>query len=176
MLPLHPLYLWPYYEVLELIYNGGAILSEEDKADLKKVIEDPPQMLNYLVVDQGITGHDDKILPCSGSYQDRLPIYEDDKSRFLGDDGVASITETLESWLNFAPFSANEMRIATVDAPNLVRTIRDVVAFIDKYDIKKFVFDIYYTHGQNGTTELASMDYSDTDHLVSEMIKDGNIL
>ena len=176
MLPLHPLYLWPYYEVLELIYNGGAILSEEDKADLKKVIEDPPQMLNYLVVDQGITGHDDKILPCSGSYQDRLPIYEDDKSRFLGDDGVASITETLESWLNFAPFSANEMRIATVDAPNLVRTIRDVVAFIDKYDIKKFVFDIYYTHGQNGTTELASMDYSDTDHLVSEMIKDGRLV
>lgn len=176
MLPLHPLYLWPFYKVIKLLYEEKDSISAEDNIALKMVIKDPPQMLNYLAIDEGITGQDNKILPCSGTYQDILPIYEEDKSRFLGDNGIEVVNDTLESWLKFAPFTRNEIRIATVDAPNLVKIVRNVAAFTEKYSISKLVYYVFYTNGQNGNSELASMDYSEGDSRISDMIKSGRLL
>ena len=175
LLPLHPLYLWNYYEISKTILLNKDSLGKHELVDLKSVLLDPPQMLNYLAVDKGITGEKDVILPCSGSIQ-MLPTYENSTNRFLGDDGLEAIPDVLERWLYFAPFSINEIRICTVDAPNLADIIRKIAAFIKKNEVRKLVYDVFYTRGQNGNTELASLDYSDKDYDIGEYIKSGRLV
>ena len=174
LLPLHPLYLWNLYEISKTILLNKESLGKSELIDLKTVLLDPPQMLNYLAVDKGITTEKDLILPCSGSIQ-MLPTYENSTNRFLGDDGLEAIPDVLERWLYFAPFSVNELRICTVDAPNLADIIRKISAFISKNKVQKFIYDVFYTRGQNGNTELASLDYSDKDYDIGEFIKTGRL-
>ena len=175
LLPLHPLYLWNYYEISKTILLNKETLGKSELIDLKSVLLTPPQMLNYLVVDKGITSEKDLVLPCSGSIQ-MLPTYENSTNRFLGDDGLEVIPDVLERWLFFAPFSANELRICTVDAPNLADIIRTISSFIAKNNVTKFIYDVFYTRGQNSNTELANLDYSDKDYDIGEYIKNGRLI
>ena len=175
LLPLHPLYLWSYYEISKTILLDKDSLGKSERCDLKSVLLDPPQMLNYLAVDKGITKDSDIILPCSGCLQ-MLPTYENSTNRYLGDDGLDSIPDILDRWLNFAPFTKKEIRICTVDAPNLTYVIRKIGAFIIKNSVEKIILDVYYTRGQNGNTELANLDYADKDYNISEFIKRGRLV
>lgn len=175
LLPLHPLFLWSYYEISKTVFANKASLGKSELVDLKSVLRDPPQLLNYLALDGGITNEADLILPCSGSIQ-KLPTYENSTNRFLGDDGLEAIPDILERWLYFAPFSIKEVRICTVDAPNLSGIIRKVTGFITKNNVEKVIYDVYYTRGQNGNTEMASLDYSDKDYDIGEYIKSGRFV
>ena len=175
LLPLHPLYLWSYYEISKTILLNKDSLGKSERCDLKSVLLDPPQMLNYLAVDKGITKDSDIILPCSGCLQ-MLPTYENSTNRYLGDDGLDSIPDILDRWLNFAPFTRKEIRICTVDAPNLTYVIRKIGAFIAKNSVEKIILDVYYTRGQNGNTEMANLDYADKDYTISEFIKNGRLV
>lgn len=175
LMPLHPLYLWNYYEICKTVLSNKDSLGQSELLDVKSVLMSPPQMLNYLAVDKGITHEKDVLLPCSGSIQ-MLPTYENSTNRFLGDDGLEAIPDILERWIEFAPFSRNEVRICTVDTPNLSEVMRSIASFIEKYDIKKFIYDVYYTRGQNGNTDLASLDYADSDYNIGEYIKNGRLV
>ena len=175
LLPLHPLYLWRYNEISKTLLVNKESLGKSERVDLKSVLLDPPQMLNYLAVDKGLTKDNDIILPCSGSLQ-MLPTYENSTNRYLGDDGLDSIPDILDRWLNFAPFTRNEMRICTVDAPNLTYVIRKVGAFITKNSVERIILNVFYTRGQNGNTELANLDYADKDYNISEYIKSGRLV
>lgn len=175
LLPLHPLYLWSYYEISKTIHNSKDSLGKSERCDLKSVLLDPPQMLNYLAVDKGITKDSDIILPCSGCLQ-MLPTFENSTNRYLGDDGLDSIPDILDRWLNYAPFTRKEIRICTVDAPNLTYVIRKIGMFITKNSVEKIVLDVYYTRGQNGNTEMANLDYADKDYSISEFIKSGKLI
>ena len=175
LLPLHPLFLWSYYEISKTVFLNKSSLGKSELVDLKSVLRDPPQLLNYLALDGGITNESDLILPCSGSIQ-KLPTYENSTNRFLGDDGLEAIPDVLERWLYFAPFSVKEVRICTVDAPNLSGIIRKVAGFITKNNVNKLIYDVYYTRGQNGNTEMASLDYSDKDYEIGEYIKNGRFV
>ena len=175
LLPLHPFYLWSYYEIVKTLVSGKDDLTQSELRDLRSVILDPPQMLNYLAVDKGITRNNDIILPCSGRIQ-MLPTYENNTNRYLGDDGLDAIPDILDRWLNFSPFTKNEIRICIVDSPNLTYVIRKLASFMAKNSIGKIILDVYYTRGQNGNTELANLDYADKDYNISEAIKSGRLV
>ena len=49
-----------------------------------------------------------------------LPTFENKTNRYLGDDGTQSIGEILTRWIGFAPYTKNEIRICSVDAPDLI--------------------------------------------------------
>lgn len=175
LLPLHPLYLWSYYEIVKTLMSGKDDLTKSELCDLRSVILDPPQMLNYLAVDKGITRSSDIILPCSGCIQ-MLPTYENSTNRYLGDDGLDAIPDILDRWLNFSPFTRNEIRVCIVDSPNLTYVIRKIASFMAKNSVGKIILDVYYTRGQNGNTELANLDYSDKDYYISDAIKNGSLV
>lgn len=176
LLPTHPLYLWNLYEISKTILSDKSSLGKSELMDLKSVLIDPPQMLNYLAVDKGIAGAEkDEILPCSGSIQ-KLPTYENSTNRFLGDDGLSAIPDILDRWLYFAPFTRNEIRICTIDAPNLADIVRKISDFISKNCVHRLIYDVFFTRGQNGNTELANLDYSDKDYEIGELIKSGRLV
>lgn len=174
LLPLHPLYLWRYYEIFKTLQNQHASLSDEDKKALAKVLLELPQILSFIVANNIVTATEDRILPCSGSIE-MLPTFENKTNRYLGNDGIESIDNILTRWIGFAPYTKNEIRICSVDAPDLIGNIRHIKRFMDTNSIKRVVYDVYLTRKQNGNTELSKLDYAGKDYEIGEYIKSDRI-
>lgn len=175
LLLIHPIYLWRYYEVFKSLPNQRGSLSEDDSKALTEVLNQLPQILSFLIANSLVTlDADDKILPCSGNIE-MLPTFENKTNRYLGDDGTQSVQEVLTRWIGFAPYTRNEIRICTVDAPDLIGIIRAIKSFMDKNNCSRVVYDVYLTRKQNGNTELAKLDYSGKDYEIGEYIKSGKI-
>lgn len=175
LLPLHPIYLWRYYEVFRTLPNKKATLSAEDKEALSKVLSQLPQVLSFVVANSIVTATtEDRVLPCSGSVE-MLPTFENKTNRYLGNDGTESIEEILTRWVGFAPYTRNEIRLCSVDAPDLIGNIRQIKSFMDKNSVKRVVYDVYLTRNQNGNTELSKLDYSGKDYEIGEYIRNDRI-
>lgn len=175
LLPLHPIYLWRYYEVFRTLPNKKATLSAEDKEALSKVLSQLPQVLSFVVANSIVTATtEDRVLPCSGSVE-MLPTFENKTNRYLGNDGTESIEEILTRWVGFAPYTRNEIRLCSVDAPDLIGNIRQIKSFMDKNSVKRVVYDVYLTRNQNGNTELSKLDYSGKDYEIGEYIRNSRI-
>ena len=175
LLPLHPIYLWRYYEVFRSLPGKKATLSNEDKEALAKVLSKLPQILSFVIANRVVTGTmDDKVLPCSGNIE-MLPTFENKTNRYLGDDGTAAVGEILSRWIGFAPYTKEEVRICSVDAPELTGIIRQIKAFMDKNGCRRVVYDVYLTRNQNGNTELSKLDYSGKDYEIGEYLRTGKI-
>ncbi|MCD1261382.1 DNA translocase FtsK [Paenibacillus athensensis] len=174
LMPLHPLYLWRYYEVFKELTNNREQMSEEDAKNLTAVFSSLPQIVNFLVVDKLITNSISTELPCSGSIE-MLPTFENKTNRYLGYDGTQSVEEILSRWVAFAPYTRSEVRICTVDAPDLPSILKSLKYFIDNNGCERIVYFAYLTRNQNGNSELAKLDYSSKDYEIGDLIKSGRI-
>lgn len=175
LLPLHPIYLWRFYEVFRTLPNKKASLSGEDKEALSSVFSQLPQVLSFIIANGVVTeSSEDRVLPCSGSIE-MLPTFENKTNRYLGNDGTESIEEILTRWVGFAPYTRNEIRICSVDAPDLIGILRQIKSFMDKNACRRVVYDMYLTRNQNGNTELSKLDYAGKDYEIGEYIKQDRI-
>lgn len=175
LLPLHPIFLWRYYEIFKTLPAKKSQLSEDDATALTAVLNQLPQILSFVIANSIVTEtSDDKVLPCSGNIE-MLPTFENKTNRYLGDDGTQSIGEILTRWIGFAPYTKNEIRICSVDAPDLIANIRAIKAFMDKNGCERVVYDVYLTRKQNGNTELSKLDYSGKDYEIGEFIRQNKI-
>ncbi len=175
LLPLHPIYLWRYYEVFRTLPHEKNTLTDDDKDALTDVLSQLPQVLSFIIANSLVTGSsEDRVLPCSGNI-DMLPTFENKTNRYLGNDGIDSIEEILSRWIGFAPYTRNEIRICSVDAPDLIGVIRQLKSFMDKNSCRRVVYDVYLTRDQNGNTELSKLDYAGKDYEIGEYIKNDRI-
>lgn len=175
LLPLHPIYLWRFYEVFRTLPNKKTTLSDEDKKALSLVLSQLPHVLSFIIANGLVTeSSEDRVLPCSGSIE-MLPTFENKTNRYLGNDGTESVEEILTRWVGFAPYTRNEIRICSVDAPDLIGILRQIKSFMDKNSCRRFVYDMYLTRNQNGNTELSKLDYASKDYEIGEYIKQDRI-
>lgn len=177
LLPLNPIFLWPYYKIFQmLIDKGESKLEDSDAEALSKTLSNLPHLPNFLIVNCRDTNSDVKIvLPSSGNLGDVLPTFENKTNRYLGNDGVNSIKDVLTRWLGYAPYTITEIRICTVDAPDLTSVIQQIKEFIDENSCDKVIYDVYLTRGQNGNSELSKIDYSDKDFYIGKYIREERI-
>lgn len=175
LLPLHPIYLWRYYEVFRSLQTQKATFSEEDKLALSNVMSQLPQVLSFIIANSIVTeSSEDRVLPCSGSIE-MLPTFENKTNRYLGNDGTEAIEEILTRWVGFAPYTRKEVRICSIDAPNLIGNLRQIKSFMDKNSCRRVVYDVFLTRNQNGNTELSKLDYAGRDYDIGEYIKEDRI-
>ena len=176
LLPLNPIYLWRYYEIFNSLKFGNSPLTDEDSNVLKSVINNLPHTLSFIIVNGVINKHnnENKVLPYSGTIE-MLPTFENKTNRYIGDDGCEKVKEILTRWIGFSPYTKNEIRICTVDAPNLLMIIRTIKTFMDENDCNRVVYDIYLTRKQNGNNEISKLDYSGEDYELGEYIHSGKI-
>lgn len=176
VLPLHPLYLWRYYEVFKTARKTAQKrLTPDDIHDMKETISRLPQVINVVIADNLITGGENKILPNSGVIE-ALPTFENKTNRYLGSDGIQQFSEILERWVGFSPFSQNELRICAVDVPDFLGFLRSIKSFMCKpAGSHRVVIDAFMTRSQNSNNELAKLDYDGTDFQIGEFIKNGQL-
>lgn len=169
ILPLHPLYLWRYYEIFRLIAKKGT-LTQFDKQIFAEKLSEIPNLINFVVVDKTITGEQDLPLPHSGNI-DMLPTFENKTNRYLGNDGVDYIKDIISRWISYAPYTINEIRIALIDSPDLISTIKSIKEHLLENNCNKIILNSFYTHGQNATGELIKIEYESKDSDITELIK-----
>lgn len=175
LLPLNPIYLWRYYEIFKSLPVQKASLDEDNAKALTKVLTQLPQILSFVIANSLITDNgEDKVLPCSGSIE-MLPTFENKTNRYSGSDGTEALGEILSRWVGFAPYTRNEVRICSVDAPDLIENLRAIKKFMDSNSCQRVVYDVYLTRRQNGNTELSKLDYSGKDYEIGEFIKKDRI-
>jgi len=173
LLPLHPLYLWKYNCVFKDLRDTRENMSEDDLVKLAKVLNNLPQLVNFLVVDKAITQESDVALPYAGQIE-MLPRFENKTNRYMGSDGVEFLEELLSRWINYAPYTQNEIRVAVADVPDLVETVRILGDFIGQYRCR-IDLSVFFSHGQNGMFQLAQLDYDEKDHEISDYIKNNKL-
>lgn len=175
LLPMNPIYLWRYYEIFKKLPSQKGTLDDDDAQALTKVLTQLPQILSFVIANSLITDNgEDKVLPCSGSIE-MLPTFENKTNRYSGSDGTEALGEILSRWVGFAPYTRNEIRICSVDAPDLIENLRAIKRFMDANSCQRVVYDVYLTRGQNGNTELSKLDYSGKDYKIGEFIKKDRI-
>ena len=175
LLPMNPIYLWRYYEIFKKLPSQKGTLDDDDAQALTKVLTQLPQILSFVIANSLITDNgEDKVLPCSGSIE-MLPTFENKTNRYSGSDGTEALGEILSRWVGFAPYTRNEIRICSVDAPDLIENLRAIKRFMDANSCQRVVYDVYLTRGQNGNTELSKLDYSGKDYEIGEFIKKDRI-
>lgn len=174
LLPLHPLFLWRYYEIFKDFDSDREEMLDQDKKALEEVLNKLPQIMNFLVVDSMITNEKSLELPCSGTI-DSLPTFENKTNRYLGEDGIEAIPEIISRWIQFAPYTKNEVRICTIDAPDLPSILRSLKQLIENGTCNRISYTVFLTRNQNGNSELAKLDYSDRDFLIGEYLKNGKL-
>lgn len=117
--PLHPLHLWKYHEILRPFFSEDRPSFNEEEVDqLKRTIPDLPHLLHYLPLDPDQTGLIDFALPRSDELLN-LPTYANRTNRYLGNDGIDYLEQLLKLWLNEAPYSRRQIRLALIDVPEL---------------------------------------------------------
>ena len=172
---MNPIYLWRYYEIFKKLPSQKGTLDDDDAQALTKVLTQLPQILSFVIANSLITDNgEDKVLPCSGSIE-MLPTFENKTNRYSGSDGTEALGEILSRWVGFAPYTRNEIRICSVDAPDLIENLRAIKRFMDANSCQRVVYDVYLTRGQNGNTELSKRDYWGKDYKIGEFIKKDRI-
>lgn len=174
LMPTHPLHLWKYYEIFRNLHEEKSTFKERDFEELKKVLHSLPQTLNFMVIDKFISGQENIELPYSGNVE-MLPAYENKTNRYLGRDGIECIRETILRWLEFAPYTKEELRIAITDAPDVNSVIKDATSLIEEGNCNKISITFFYTRAQKEGNDFAIIDYAETDEETLVYISEGNL-
>lgn len=172
--PLHPLHLWRYREIANYLREGGeGGFGPEERQQLAKALPDIPHLLHFIVV-YGRAGGDNVFLPQSGNLG-FLPTYENKTNRYLGSDGVDYLIKLLEQWLQYAPYSKRQLRIALIDIPDLSRAVSLLAKFLHGNPETQLIVSVYTTSGRDYQTELARLDYDNRHHDIAEAMQSGKL-
>lgn len=164
--PLHPLHLWRYRTILE---KTGPHLTEQEQRQLTEALPALPHLLHFVAVKDTRLGR--ITLPLAGALEG-LPIYENRTNRYLGSDGLTFLGDLLRSWLEFAPYSQPQIRLALIDPPYLPDALREVKDFLRGRPDTQVVIDAYRTRPQNILEHLAEMEFEGQDSAVAELLLD----
>lgn len=173
--PLHPFYLWRFREILRVILNNDKPLNEEERAELAEAIVDLPHLLHYIVFSTLVTDDDYVTLPQSGSIG-LLPTFENHTNRYLGNDGIEFLQKILHKWLEYSPFSRQEIRLALIDVPDMKVILDEVSDFLGANPQTNMVIDAYFTRGQNSLGDIAWLDYSGEAYELGSLFKDERLI
>ena len=174
LMPTHPLHLWKYYEIFRNLYEKRSAFGDKDMAELKKVLHDLPQTLNFVIIDKIVCQKDNIELPYSGNVE-MLPAYENKTNRYLGKDGIECVKETILRWLEFAPFSKNELRLSVTDAPDVNSIVKDVSSILNDEHCQKVNIEFFYTRSKKEGYDFAICDYADSNEDIFKLLSNGRL-
>jgi hypothetical protein len=166
--PLHPFYLWRYHEVLKTTEPAAKKLSDEEKEVLAAEMHNVPQVLHFLMSSPPGEHHDLKPLPLAGSLEE-LPTYENDTNRYLGADGTEFIPTVITHWLDHAPYSRKQIRIAIIDPPIPSQVFEQLIDCLEENVVTCLIVDIFMTRKGLESAQLSITKTIENNHRFHEL-------
>lgn len=169
--PLHPFHLWRFREIINSLPQTRDC-DEEELLQLKRVLPHLPHLLHFVVFSPAVAP--DVHLPQSGTIE-LLPTYENKTNRYLGLDGLETIPNLLNRWVDFAPYSKVDVKLSVVDPPDIPVCVQKVREFLKGERARGLSLNIYLGRGQDPTAEMLRLDLVGDHEDIGQLIADGRL-
>jgi hypothetical protein len=133
MLPLHPLHLWRYYRMGEMLrsFAGDSALQPEDRRALLEELQRPEQFLSVVRAGRAPAQRGlDQVLPVA-KHIHGLATFENLKNAISSADGVDTLVRAIDNYVLLYPNHARPLRLALVNPPEPTRIIDRVVKLLE---------------------------------------------
>ncbi|MFA5963739.1 MAG: AAA family ATPase [Sphingomonas sp.] len=133
MLPLHPLHLWRYFRMGEMLraFAGDRELPVQDRKALIEELQRPEQFLSVVRAGRAPANRGlDQILPVA-NHVHGLATFENLRNAISSADGVDTLVRALDNYLLLYPNHARPLRLALVNPPEPTRLIERVVKLLE---------------------------------------------
>ncbi len=181
MLPLHPLHLWRYQRIGELMrdFAVGQPLADEDREALLAELQRPEQFLS--VVRTGLVPENrglDQPLPVA-NHLHGLATFENLHNAISSADGVDTFVQALEHYVLLHPNHPHPLRVALVNPPEATRLVDRIVKLLgrraDAHRPIRIELDIFATAAHRDRLAAAMVLEGGAQDLIYEQVAAGRL-
>lgn len=177
MLPLHPLHLWRYYRMGEMLraFASDRELGVEDRRALLEELQRPEQFLSVVRAGRAPGGRGlDQVLPVA-NHVHGLATFENLRNAISSADGVETLARALDNYVLLYPNHARPLRLALVNPPEPTRIIERVVKLLEERrgatgGISRVEVDVYATNGHGDRLAAAAVLEGGAQDLIYEKV------
>lgn len=177
MLPLHPLHLWRYFRMGEMLRafasDGG--LRQEDRMALLEELQRPEQFLSVVRAGRAPAQRGlDQVLPVA-KHIHGLATFENLKNAISSADGVDTLVRAVDNYVLLYPNHARPLRLALVNPPEPTRIVERVVKLLEERrgstgGIPRIEVDVFCTDGHGDRLAAAAVLEGGAQDLIYEKV------
>ena len=131
LLPTHPLHLWRYWRLSNLLRGLGKELNDADRAAVIQEAGDPVQFLSVIYASRLPGGHGAaQVLPVANDLH-RLATFENLRNAYNGPDGQATLVYAVERFAAVHRQHVNPLRLVLVNPPQAGTILLDLIKLLD---------------------------------------------
>lgn len=177
MLPLHPLHLWRYHRMGEMLraFASDSQLRPEDRRALLEELQRPEQFLSVVragraPAERGL----DQVLPVA-KHIHGLATFENLKNAISSADGVDTLVRAVDSYVLLYPNHARPLRLALVNPPEPTRIVERIVKLLEERrgasgGIGRIEIDVFSTDGHGDRLAAAAVLEGGAQDLIYEKV------
>lgn len=177
MLPLHPLHLWRYFRMGEMLraFASDDALRPEDRLALLEELQRPEQFLSVVRAGRAPAQRGlDQVLPVA-KHIHGLAIFENLKNAISSADGVDTLVRAVDNYVLLYPNHARPLRLALVNPPEPTRIIDRVVKLLEERrgatgGIGRIEVDVFCTDGHGDRLAAAAVLEGGAQDLIYEKV------
>lgn len=131
LLPTHPLHLWRYWRLSNLLRGLGKELNDADRAAVIQEAGDPVQFLSVIYASRLPASRGAaQVLPVANDLH-RLATFENLRNAYNGPDGQATLVYAVERFAAAHPQHVNPLRLVLVNPPQAGILLLDLIRLLD---------------------------------------------
>ena len=131
LLPTHPLHLWRYWRLSNLLRGLGKELNDSDRAAVIQEAGDPVQFLSVIYASRLPAGRGAaQVLPVANDLH-RLATFENLRNAYSGPDGQATLVYAVERFASAHRQHVNPLRLVLVNPPQPGTLLLELIKLLD---------------------------------------------
>lgn len=177
LLPTHPLHLWRYQRMTQLLRGLGSQISDADRQALLKEVSRPEQFLSVLWVGSIPGGKGaGQLLPISSEIHG-LATFENLRNAITSLDGVDTLVHALQKYATLYQYHARPLRLTLINPPQaskLLGRLTTVLGGRKASSLSRLRVDVYATK-EHASRLQAAMRMGDERDVLEENIANGRL-
>ncbi len=181
MLPLHPLHLWRYQRLAQVLKGLGATITDADRKAILQDVRRPEHFLSVILLGTIPAGRGaNQILPVSNELHG-LATFENLVNAYTGLDGAETLIYAMARYASLARHHARPLRVAIINPPEPDRLMSEVVRFLNSATFRQpaslpsLRIELFATPQHSGRIEAAMRLEDSVRDLVQEKLSSGRL-
>ncbi len=178
MLPLHPLHLWRYFRIGQMLraFARDRGLAPADRAALLFELQRVEQFLSVVRAGRAPANRGlDQVLPVANHIEGLgLATFENLRNAISNADGVETLARAVSHFALLYPNHIRPLRLALVNPPEPTRIVERMVRLLDEHPgndgIGRIEIDVFCTDGHRDRLAAAALLEGDAQDLIYEKV------
>lgn len=179
LMPLHPMYLWPFVELVKIgdRIRTDADCTDEDRLAYLNEMTQERFFLNALYFTEFITGGTTVTLPLAGSIE-LLACYENTSNHYSGIDGLDNLFSVIEHFCYQYRILIRPLRISIIDVPSVDEVLIRMNTLLNKIrrkELPSVQLNLYFTSTGAARNYISSMLSPENEQIYQDLIASGRM-